>query len=98
MRRVPARRRNNDADGDGVCGDVDNCPTLPNPDQSQGCLDALCPCDGPWKNHGEYVSCVAHETTNMVQQGLLTHHERSEIVSDGRAEQLRQERGLANSS
>ncbi len=24
----------NDVDGDGVCGNVDNCPTVPNPDQS----------------------------------------------------------------
>jgi hypothetical protein len=24
----------NDADGDGVCGDVDNCPAISNPDQS----------------------------------------------------------------
>jgi len=70
----------NDADHDGVCGDVDNCP-LPNPDQTQGCVGALCPCDGPWNNHGEYVSCVAHATTDMVQQGTMTSSERSVIVS-----------------
>ncbi len=22
-------------------------------------LEEICPCDGPWRNHGEYVSCVA---------------------------------------
>ena len=28
-----------DADGDGICGDVDNCPTTSNPDQSDGDQD-----------------------------------------------------------
>ena len=71
----------NDIDQDGVCGDVDNCPSLPNPDQTQGCVSALCPCNAPWKNHGEYVSCVAHATTDLVKAGQMTHAERSLIVS-----------------
>ena len=73
---------NNDADGDGVCGNVDNCPTIPNPDQSNGCqVEQTCPCDGDWPNHGQYVSCVAKETTRLVHLGLMTHQERSVIVS-----------------
>jgi hypothetical protein len=31
----------NDADGDGVCGDDDNCPTMPNPDQADADGDGL---------------------------------------------------------
>jgi hypothetical protein len=30
-----------DADSDGVCGDVDNCPTVPNPDQTDSDGDEL---------------------------------------------------------
>lgn len=69
----------NDIDGDGFCGNVDTCPTVPNPDQST--LVCTCPCDAAWKNHGEYVSCVAHATTEMVRQGQMSHQERSVIVA-----------------
>ncbi|MDH3243443.1 MAG: Ig-like domain-containing protein, partial [Saprospiraceae bacterium] len=32
---------NNDQDGDGVCGDVDNCPSTPNPGQEDADLDGI---------------------------------------------------------
>lgn len=36
-----------------------------------------CPCDGsassgPWRNHGKYVSCVAHARNMLRRQGCLT--------------------------
>jgi hypothetical protein len=31
----------NDADGDGACGNVDNCPAVPNPDQADGDGDGV---------------------------------------------------------
>jgi hypothetical protein len=31
----------NDIDGDGVCGDVDNCPDVPNPDQADSDGDGI---------------------------------------------------------
>jgi hypothetical protein len=83
----------NDADNDGVCGNVDNCPADPNSDQAdndgdgQGnaCdeddISVICPCAGPWNNHGQYVSCVAHATTTLVNNGVITAQQRSVLVS-----------------
>lgn len=73
-----------DTDGDGQ-GDVcDVCPTDAGNDADGdgvcGTPDP-CPCDADWKNHGEYVSCVAHETKKQVRAGELTSQERSALVS-----------------
>jgi hypothetical protein len=33
---------------------------------STACVqEELCPCDGPWRNHGEYVSCVARAGAHL---------------------------------
>jgi hypothetical protein len=57
-------------------------------DPSTGCSIAqLCPCSGPrgttkpWKNHGQYVSCVANSAANFVEQGLMTEAEKGAMVS-----------------
>src|SRR6185295_11943489 len=50
-----------DSDQDGVLNNHDNCPGTPAGQtvDANGCSIAqLCPCAGPWKNHGKYVSCV----------------------------------------
>ena len=50
-------------------------------------IDSLCPCEGPantgdsWKNHGKYVSCVAHAAGTLVQLGELDPSETGEVVS-----------------
>jgi formaldehyde-activating enzyme involved in methanogenesis len=52
-----------------------------------GCAIAeLCPCEHPagaakWKNHGAYVSCVAHAAEDFVDAGLIPEAEKDEIVS-----------------
>jgi hypothetical protein len=64
-----------DDDGDGLPDDADQCPNTPAGQviDAQGCsIDQLCPCAAAWKNHGEYVSCVAHTTNDFVAAGLLT--------------------------
>jgi hypothetical protein len=73
-----------DFDGDGVTDGEDVCLgtplgaiVLPN-----GCSVAQeCVCDAPWKNHGGYVSCVAHACNDLVALGLITGAEHGEIVS-----------------
>jgi hypothetical protein len=80
-----------DIDGDGVPNGSDVCAFTDFGevvDGDTGCSIAqLCPCDGPrgttqsWKNHGQYVSCVAKTSTNFRKQGLITNQQRDDIVS-----------------
>src|SRR5947207_8649304 len=68
-----------DEDADGVPDSADLCPDTPQGEivNSDGCgIDQLAPCAGPasggtWKNHGEYVSTVAHVTEAFLDQGLI---------------------------
>jgi hypothetical protein len=70
-----------DTDGDGVTDDKDACSGTKagakvNP---VGCsMEQLCPCVY-WKNHGEYVSCIAHAKKEFVAAGILTEQEAAEI-------------------
>jgi CHRD domain len=43
-------------------------------------IEDLCPCNGHWKNHGEYVKCVRIAATALVQEGLITEAEKRAIV------------------
>jgi len=73
-----------DSDGDGVINSEDDCPDTPAGEvvNSSGCsVDQSCPCDNAWKNHGQYVSCVAHATEEMVADGIITGAEKGAIVS-----------------
>jgi hypothetical protein len=55
---------------------------------ANGCsIDQLAPCAGPasggiWKNHGEYVSTVAHVSEQFLQQGLISQAEQEAIVAE----------------
>ena len=74
-----------DGDNDGVPDNEDTCPgTTSGPVDESGCsIDQLCPCTPTpdWKNHGQYVSCVAHETQHFVTQSILTAQQRADLVS-----------------
>jgi hypothetical protein len=82
----------NDVDGDYVLNNEDLCPATPFGDvvnPGNGCsLAQLCPCDGArgtsqlWKNHGKYVSCVAHATAEYVQLNLITETDKGGLVSE----------------
>ena len=45
-------------------------------------IDQLYPCEGPWKNHGQYVSAVSHAAEDFVTFGLITEAEKDAIVSE----------------
>jgi hypothetical protein len=68
-----------DTDRDGVPDYRDQCPGT-RPDalvNSDGCsIDQLCPCDGHWTNHGEFVNCIKQVTADFLNAGLITPAER----------------------
>ena len=47
-----------------------------------GNVDQACPCAGPWKNHGQYVSCVAGTAELYLKAGVITEEVKDAIVSD----------------
>jgi hypothetical protein len=44
--------------------------------------DIDCACDDDWKNHGQYVRCVAQAAGDLVDAGLISEAEKDEIVAD----------------
>ena len=42
----------------------------------------LCPCNAPWKNHGEYVRCVQTAAKVLAEEGLISEGERKAIVKE----------------
>ena len=54
--------------------DVDGCSGEQN-------VDRECPCDYSWKDHGKYVSCVAHAAEEQLEADLITPLEKDVIVS-----------------
>ncbi len=73
-----------DADGDGVPDTGDQCPDTPAGEvvNAAGCsISQLVPATWPWRNHGEYVSAVAHVAAEFAAQGLLTRAQQDAIVA-----------------
>lgn len=78
-----------DTDEDGVEDYHDACPATPAGAivSASGCSGAqavslVCGIADEYRNHGQYVSCVAHAVKDAVAAGLLTEEERGGIVSD----------------
>ena len=74
-----------DLDGDGVLDVADAClPTAGGEVvDATGCSIAdLCPCDGGWKNHGEYVSCASKAAGDFAKAGLIGGSEKGAITSE----------------
>lgn len=77
-----------DDDADTVPDAIDECPgtSLGSLIDDLGCsssqlLEATCPVDGDYRNHGQYVFCVAMEAKRQVEIMLITEQEKGSIVS-----------------
>jgi len=81
-----------DIDGDSVGNATDQCELTPPGslvDPVTGCsVPQLCPCDGPrgttlpWKNHGKYVSCLAHVSNELVAANVISEATKDLLVSE----------------
>ena len=54
---------------------------------AEAIVNELVPCSGPvsggtWKNHGQYVSAVAHAAQSLANQGCISRQEKGKIVSE----------------
>jgi hypothetical protein len=54
---------------------------------AESIIEELVPCSGPasggtWKNHGQYVSSVAHAAQSLANQGCISEQEKGQIVSE----------------
>jgi hypothetical protein len=54
---------------------------------AESIINGLVPCSGPasggtWKNHGQYVSSVAHAAQSLANQGCISDSEKGQIVSE----------------
>jgi hypothetical protein len=77
-----------DSDGDGIPDKDDQCPGTVTGAlvDSHGCsIEQLCPCDGPWRNHGEFVNCLKQTGNEFLRAGLVTAKELRRIVNQGAA-------------
>jgi hypothetical protein len=85
-----------DDDGDGVCNNNDDCPETPEfaiddgvvgDDGCVSCelldeyVDEQVPPDGEYRNHGDYVSQVAHIVDQYIEAELITEECARSIVS-----------------
>jgi len=74
---------NADCDYDGVPNGRDGCPETPPgvPVDATGCSIAeLVPCNGPWKDHKEYVKAFRETAMRFWKEGRITVTQRNELT------------------
>jgi hypothetical protein len=79
----PERFSECDEDNDGVPDDRDQCPGTMAGEvvNAHGCSIAqLSPCEGPWRNHAEYVRSIMRTSTAFYRAGLITRREHQAIL------------------
>jgi hypothetical protein len=79
-----------DGDGDGVCDDIDNCPLVANPSQSNSDTDGLgdacdnCPiADNPIQNCSDNTDCIGASNTCLVSTGFCSAQNNNDGDDEG---------------
>jgi hypothetical protein len=72
-----------DCDNDGVPNSRDYCPTTAPQAavDASGCsIDELVPCNGPWKDHKEYVKAFRETAMRFWKNGRITVAQRNDLI------------------
>lgn len=72
-----------DSDNDGVPDFQDQCPDTPAGSliNSAGCsISQLCPCEAPWRNHGQFLKCMRDVLEDFSSKGLITPQQRRDLL------------------
>jgi hypothetical protein len=72
-----------DLDYDGVPDFRDSCPDTPAGFlvDTNGCsIEQLCPCEGEWRNHGDYINHLAKVLSEFKKEGIITSPQGSSIL------------------
>jgi hypothetical protein len=89
-----------DSDQDGVPDDQDACPYTPVGVvvNGQGCsIEQIVPCDGPWKNHGQYVEAMTRTVNSFAKANLISRRDAIAILkAAARSDCGKQPRRLEN--
>jgi len=89
---IPANETDDDSDGFMICdNDCDDADAEINPDTyelpgniiDENCDGSLGDCDpnSGWRNHGQFLRCVAHETDALIEIGVLTEEAGDALIS-----------------
>ena len=71
-----------DSDADGVPDDQDRYPNTPPysiVDAHGASIGQLCRCDGPWRNHGDYLRQFARTISRFVHERIITRSDAREL-------------------
>jgi len=90
---IPAGEVDVDGDGfmvcDGDCSDLDaninpDAYELPGNVFDENCDGSLGACDpnAVWKNHDQFVRCMANETDALIEAGILTDEEDDALITN----------------
>jgi hypothetical protein len=74
-----------DSDGDGLPDYLDHCTDTPLGalvDENGCSMEQLCPCNGPWKNRGEYLKSLRAVTADFLNADLITETERHLLLTE----------------